>query len=56
MMGPRALRLGGPEPRGPHGVGAYEYAQFCPQCEQLRTRFVVNVCRGSGTVRATTYE
>ena len=24
MMGPWALRLGGPEPRGPHGVGAYD--------------------------------
>ena len=23
MMGPRALRLEGPEPRGPHGVSAY---------------------------------
>ena len=23
MMGPWALTLGGPEPRGPHGVGAY---------------------------------
>ena len=23
MMGPMGLILGGPEPRGPHGVGAY---------------------------------